>query len=562
MKCHLYAKLMNLVVIFLIITCYYNGIYAEESKRTTAKSQLSESREELEPSESKDGKLEIIKRIKKVNPDGSYTIGYEADDGSFKIESRDVLGNIKGTYGYVDDQGDIKRVSYSTSNASDIFPKHSPDFPTAQTFVQRIPHKVGTTKSPLVSTTVSSTTTPSTTTFKRRSSSSAIPKPTSSSLLYTSASPRVLLQRPSPLSSKKEDIKPVTEEPPVALNLKQEVQGLYNLQHQAVGHNDLGDVYNSGGSITSRPLFTTSRPIVSTTPLVIPNQLQEVETSNTATVSTTETSPNTVVQIPASRASTVEPPIILPPGGAVLVPVQQVYMRRPVLRPIPVDDNGYIRERVTERESPMPDIDKIQPPVSTRDFQLLLNYLVMRQKRLERINVLTNPRFRPQSSAQPLFVQKVITRRPEYIEQPQAAPSRQFITVRPQYRYRYDLQEESSAEEPSGKRLAADYARQEIYLTNRRFARVKEDEEYLPVEVREMLLLRMLQLAMNPALPVNEEDEGQQVATVAVPQYHRPPVRNVEILGEEEEEQIRQIRTKPRSIRSKRYQDEDMEYME
>lgn len=58
-------------------------------------------------------KLEIIKQIRRLNSDGSYTVGYEADDGTFKIESRDVLGNVKGTYGYVDVNGEIKRVSYT-----------------------------------------------------------------------------------------------------------------------------------------------------------------------------------------------------------------------------------------------------------------------------------------------------------------------------------------------------------------------------------------------------------------------------------------------------------------
>lgn len=34
----------------------------------------------------------IIKQINRVNEDGTYTFGYEAADGSFKIETRDVLG--------------------------------------------------------------------------------------------------------------------------------------------------------------------------------------------------------------------------------------------------------------------------------------------------------------------------------------------------------------------------------------------------------------------------------------------------------------------------------------
>ncbi|XP_058063323.1 uncharacterized protein LOC131213321 [Anopheles bellator] len=68
---------------------------------------------DLSEAETKDPqRLEIIKQIRKVNHDGSYTVGYEAEDGTFKIESRDVLGNVKGTYGYIDANGDIKRVSY------------------------------------------------------------------------------------------------------------------------------------------------------------------------------------------------------------------------------------------------------------------------------------------------------------------------------------------------------------------------------------------------------------------------------------------------------------------
>lgn len=41
--------------------------------------------------------VSILKQINKVNDDGSYTFGYEASDGSFKVETRDVAGNVKGT---------------------------------------------------------------------------------------------------------------------------------------------------------------------------------------------------------------------------------------------------------------------------------------------------------------------------------------------------------------------------------------------------------------------------------------------------------------------------------
>lgn len=76
---------------------------------------------DLDKAESKDSKTaEIIKQIRRVNSDGSYTVGYETDDGSFKIESRDVLGNIKGTYGFVDQNGEIKRVSYTANNDTNL----------------------------------------------------------------------------------------------------------------------------------------------------------------------------------------------------------------------------------------------------------------------------------------------------------------------------------------------------------------------------------------------------------------------------------------------------------
>lgn len=60
----------------------------------------------------------IIKQINRVNEDGTYTFGYEAADGSFKIETRDVMGNVKGMFGFVDDQGELKRVSYTASNGT------------------------------------------------------------------------------------------------------------------------------------------------------------------------------------------------------------------------------------------------------------------------------------------------------------------------------------------------------------------------------------------------------------------------------------------------------------
>lgn len=77
------------------------------------------------------------------------------------------------------------------------------------------------------------------------------------------------------------------------------------------------------------------------------------------------------------------------------------------------------------------------------------------------------------------------------------------------------------------------------------------DENYLPPDVREMLLLKMLQLAINPNLPLPPSE--QELMTTANPPHRKEAVRNVQILGEEQEEK--------RNVRSKRYQDgEDMQY--
>ncbi|XP_037975276.2 uncharacterized protein LOC105382195 [Plutella xylostella] len=90
---------------------------ASEELEVNDQNKSNSTKEILKASESGDpAKAEIVKQIRRLNEDGSYTIGYEADDGTFKIESRDVLGNVKGTFGYVDRDGEIKRVTYSSSS--------------------------------------------------------------------------------------------------------------------------------------------------------------------------------------------------------------------------------------------------------------------------------------------------------------------------------------------------------------------------------------------------------------------------------------------------------------
>ena len=57
----------------------------------------------------------ILKQINQLNDDGSYTFGYEASDGSFRVENMDVNGYLTGRYGYVDSYGKTQETGISYS---------------------------------------------------------------------------------------------------------------------------------------------------------------------------------------------------------------------------------------------------------------------------------------------------------------------------------------------------------------------------------------------------------------------------------------------------------------
>nr|XP_027226000.1 uncharacterized protein LOC113818066 [Penaeus vannamei] len=71
-------------------------------------------------------------RSNEVNEDGTYTYGFEAADGTFKLETRDEEGNVKGKYGFLNEFGELKTVEYSAGNetgflpTSDLLPKSVP----------------------------------------------------------------------------------------------------------------------------------------------------------------------------------------------------------------------------------------------------------------------------------------------------------------------------------------------------------------------------------------------------------------------------------------------------
>lgn len=91
---------------WLVVTWCYTVVTAAGDQEESPEVQDAQSQQQVA----------ILKQINRVNDDGSYTFGYEAADGSFKIETRDVQGNVKGMFGFIDESGELKRVSYTANN--------------------------------------------------------------------------------------------------------------------------------------------------------------------------------------------------------------------------------------------------------------------------------------------------------------------------------------------------------------------------------------------------------------------------------------------------------------
>lgn len=244
-------------------------------------------------------------------------------------------------------------------------------------------------------------------------------------------------------------------------------------------------------------------------------------------------------------------------------------------RRYPEEERGYQRMELMQdyiRPFPVPvttnlqdDIDQIKPPVSTLDFQKLLNRLIIRQNHLKEINRLENVRMmqgyyepdrynlQPAPAPVSIFVRAREPNTPvQFIQRPN---QRYFIPPMMQARMESQQQYHTTAPyNPEYEPVAYQHGRRVTRVLDSEM-KSKEDENYLPVEVREMLLLKMLQLAINPNLPLPPSE--QELMVTANPPHRKEAVRNVEILGEEQEEA-------KRNVRSKRYhQDnmsEDMDY--
>merc|ERR1712045_247919 len=67
----------------------------------------------------------ILRYVDNQNIDGSYTYGYEAADGTYKLETRYVDGRVKGKYGYIDPDGVLREASYGAEAGRGFEPEIS-----------------------------------------------------------------------------------------------------------------------------------------------------------------------------------------------------------------------------------------------------------------------------------------------------------------------------------------------------------------------------------------------------------------------------------------------------
>lgn len=639
----------NEMFLLVIIACLTS---AAANNTTKDALEPTNTKELLKASESDPTKVEIVKQIKRLNDDGSYTIGYEADDGTFKIESRDVLGNVKGTFGYIDKDGEIKRVTYSSTSESTPVPVTTSTTPSMPAMVVRVNKTVSsTTRKPLATVVYPSRSYTTRGTViqsipRRRVSSSRITtteattekqntEETTSTILNlyktkTEDTVKTRTQMQKPMSAAKDDldakqtttklpqtIKPVYEhvserEPEVVAtkvnNFRREFSRnspnphMLSLQ-QSVG-DDSTDEYGSPISLgTIRPLFTTTTPrqrLVPIQTIVAARQkihdhyqqipAEEQETTIEASTgrvfdqeSDVTSNPVPVIHIPIARDPddrVYQQPVYRRPsspaqfrtreylrdnpGAAVPIGNQRPFLQyelqdkvldpqfikdslphqekpeastspyelRPVTRiiPIPVDERGvpiqeyrarfanpYRSQPVLQqpRYEPVDEMSSITAPVSTRDLRRLLHILILRQNRLQAL----------MDQMMPISYQ--FPYRDDYRYQNRYQEDYDY-SYQPHYRNEYQNQ------------IYDNQYENQRYMPRRRYQRpydtvtsssnhINEMPEFLPAEVREALLLKMLVLAISPDF-IPTPAPATEMTTASPP---RKQIRNVQILGEE-----------------------------
>jgi len=66
------------------------------------------------------GRPKILKQNHQIADDGTYAFSFEADDGSYRYETRNIDNLVTGKYGYIDEFGEKKEVEYSSANARSL----------------------------------------------------------------------------------------------------------------------------------------------------------------------------------------------------------------------------------------------------------------------------------------------------------------------------------------------------------------------------------------------------------------------------------------------------------
>jgi len=76
---------------------------------------LGQNRLQIEQQTTSTTPVPILRQVNQQNEDGSFTYGYENADGTYKIETRDASGQVKGKYGYYDNEGTLREIEYGAN---------------------------------------------------------------------------------------------------------------------------------------------------------------------------------------------------------------------------------------------------------------------------------------------------------------------------------------------------------------------------------------------------------------------------------------------------------------
>merc|ERR1712058_91793 len=92
----------------------------------------------------------ILRYVDTQNIDGSYTYGYEAADGTYKLETRFADGRVKGKYGYIDPEGVLREASYGAEAGRGFEPEIQGVELPPPTIVEEIQNEIPQTLQPTI----------------------------------------------------------------------------------------------------------------------------------------------------------------------------------------------------------------------------------------------------------------------------------------------------------------------------------------------------------------------------------------------------------------------------